>query len=349
MAREERLAAGPGEEAEVLRVGLRGDRQPARGARARAPRACAARRAGSAAGEATPAPARRACSSGPCRASAATRSRPAAGARVVAGRERVGAEALGELEHRVEPHAAVAAHARVRRQPGGVRRRATARRRRRGTRRAGRARGAAGRARARARERRAPPAREQQLRSPSFSGSDHSSSVTATARVPAQHRRDGAVDAAAHRDQQRARAPARARAARAPRRRARGAARRRRARRRGAWPARARRARPRSHRPRRAPPRAAARPLDERHRGAAGGDRACRSRARRSRRRRRARRSSASETRTRSPQAAPPAAPVWRTGGHHPAPARALEVVAQRHPASMAPGRASAVRGGSLS
>ena len=41
-------------------------------------------------------------------------------ARVVAGGERRRAEAVGELEHRVETHVAVAAHARVRRQAGGV-------------------------------------------------------------------------------------------------------------------------------------------------------------------------------------------------------------------------------------
>ena len=52
---------------------------------------------------------------------------------------------------------------------------------------------------------------EQQLRSPSFSGSDHSSSVTATASpvAGAQQRGDGAVDAPAHRHERPA-APARA-------------------------------------------------------------------------------------------------------------------------------------------
>ena len=40
--------------------------------------------------------------------------------RVVAGRQRRGAEPVGEVEHRVEPDVAVAAHARVRRQPVGV-------------------------------------------------------------------------------------------------------------------------------------------------------------------------------------------------------------------------------------
>ena len=38
----------------------------------------------------------------------------------MAGGEVGGAEPVGEREHRVEPHVAVAAHARVRRQPGGV-------------------------------------------------------------------------------------------------------------------------------------------------------------------------------------------------------------------------------------
>ena len=41
-------------------------------------------------------------------------------ARVVAGGEPRGAEGVGQLEHRVEAHLAVAAHARVRRAPGGV-------------------------------------------------------------------------------------------------------------------------------------------------------------------------------------------------------------------------------------
>ena len=50
--------------------------------------------------------------------SAAQRSSPSgAHARVVAGRERRGAQRVGELEHRVEPHVAVAADARVRRLP----------------------------------------------------------------------------------------------------------------------------------------------------------------------------------------------------------------------------------------
>ncbi len=41
-------------------------------------------------------------------------------ARVVAGRQRRGAEPVGEVEHRVQADVAVAAHARVRRQPVGV-------------------------------------------------------------------------------------------------------------------------------------------------------------------------------------------------------------------------------------
>ena len=41
-------------------------------------------------------------------------------ARVVAGGQRAGAEAVGELDHRVEPHVAVAAHARVGRDAVGV-------------------------------------------------------------------------------------------------------------------------------------------------------------------------------------------------------------------------------------
>ena len=48
-------AAGAGEEAEVLRVGLGRDRQPGLARRARAPRAWSARRAGSASARATPA------------------------------------------------------------------------------------------------------------------------------------------------------------------------------------------------------------------------------------------------------------------------------------------------------
>ena len=110
------------------------------------------------------------------------------GARVVAGGQRRAAEAVGELEHRVEPHVAVAAHARVGRLPRRV---------------AGDERvhdpGAelarAGRcvkcgmpigcASARAW---ATAVAEQQLLSASFSASAHSSSVTATVVPVCAHR-----------------------------------------------------------------------------------------------------------------------------------------------------------------
>ena len=81
---------------------------------------------------------------------------------------------------------------------------------------------------------------EQQLSSPSPSGSDHSSSVTATAsESPGAHeqRRHGAVHAPAHRHQRASGDGCRRRAARGPRTRAPGASRRRPARRRGASPA----------------------------------------------------------------------------------------------------------------
>ena len=94
----------------------------------------------------------------PSAAAARARAHRRGHARVVAGRERRRAQPVGEVEHRVEAHGAVAAHARIRRQAGRVVGRATVRPRRRGTRRAGRSRSAAGRARARARARRARPA-----------------------------------------------------------------------------------------------------------------------------------------------------------------------------------------------
>ena len=151
--------ARAGEEAEILRVGLARDRAAPASPRSRAPAACA-----------SPSGKRRRCERLgrerrehvalvlARRRVAMRSSAPVLDARVVAGRERLRAEALGELEHRVEAHVAVAAHAGVRRQPGARGRRASRRRRRRGTRRAGRSRGAPCRARARARARRARPA-----------------------------------------------------------------------------------------------------------------------------------------------------------------------------------------------
>ena len=114
---------------------------------------------------------------------------------------------------------------------------------------------------------------EQQLRSPSFSGSDHSSSVTATASRGGAHqqRRDRAVDAAAHRDERAAASGRGAAQPRAARRRcrARGPAHRRRARRRGACRRSARPAPLRSCRLRPARRRAPT-PAHEGHRRAAG-------------------------------------------------------------------------------
>jgi hypothetical protein len=117
VAREERRAARAGEEAEVLRVGLRGDGQLRLGGqRAHLRLGQLAER------EAHP---RDRLGSQPAqhvglvlgrvgrRAQEAVR----AAAGVVAGRELGGAEAAGEVEHGVEAHVAVAAHARVGRQP----------------------------------------------------------------------------------------------------------------------------------------------------------------------------------------------------------------------------------------
>ena len=107
VAGEERALALAGEEAEVLALGLarRPAGRPRR--RSRAPRAWSARRAGSAAARATRAAARRACRSGPW---PGRRRRASSGpvavvgeARVVAGRERRGAEPVGERDHRVDP------------------------------------------------------------------------------------------------------------------------------------------------------------------------------------------------------------------------------------------------------
>ncbi len=77
MAREEARLAGAGEEAQVLGVGARGDRQLGLGARSPAPRAWSARPAGTACARSTPATARRACRTGPWR----DRRRRAAGRR----------------------------------------------------------------------------------------------------------------------------------------------------------------------------------------------------------------------------------------------------------------------------
>src|ERR1019366_4628886 len=121
VAREDRLATGPGEEAQVLGIGLGGNRQP-RAARELAHGGLVqlAER------EAHPAKRRRS-ERGEHVALVLVRIRghpqqTVTGPRVVTGREAVGAEALGELEHRVQAHAAVAAHTWVWRQTGGVRR-----------------------------------------------------------------------------------------------------------------------------------------------------------------------------------------------------------------------------------
>ena len=104
--------------------------------------------------------------------------------RVVPGGEGAGAEAVGEVEHRVEPDVAVAADARVRGQALARGRRGTGRRRPRGT--------ASRRSSVRCgrpmpwatiRARRTALA-EQQLASASFSASRHSSSVTQTTSAP---------------------------------------------------------------------------------------------------------------------------------------------------------------------
>ena len=117
MAGQERRLAGAGEEAEVLRLGLVGDGQPGLARRARAPRGLVSSPSGkrsraSVAGATRGEHVRLVLGRvGGARAAARRRVTP----RVVAGGEVGRAEAVGELEHRVEPHVAVAAHARVRR------------------------------------------------------------------------------------------------------------------------------------------------------------------------------------------------------------------------------------------
>ena len=133
---------------------------------------------------------RRACRSGPCRASAARASsgpsRVALDARVVAGDERLGADALGQRQHRVEAHQAVAAHARVRRAAALVLGEEVVDDRGAEPVLAGRASGAAGPSSGRARARRAPPAASSSCASPSPSWSAQSLSVTATTSLPAR-------------------------------------------------------------------------------------------------------------------------------------------------------------------
>ena len=137
-----------------------------------------------------------------------------------------------------------------------------------------------------------------------------------------QQRGDRAVDAATHRDQRalgsggKRRAPAR-------RRRARGAARRRPARRRGAWPALRPPSSPAiSRRPAsRVQQRAPAQQADAALPAATVGAAAARVEPRVLDRARGSARSIAIETRIRSPQAAPPAAPVKASGGQWPRPA----------------------------
>ena len=120
VAGEEALAPGAGQEAEVLRVGLARDRQVV----------LARERANLGLGQLAEREAQ------PLQRRAAQRgqhvglvlgvvgggAQQAVGraARVVAGGQRGGAEAVGEVDHRVEADVAVAAHARVRRQARGV-------------------------------------------------------------------------------------------------------------------------------------------------------------------------------------------------------------------------------------
>ncbi len=117
---EEGALAGPGEEAEVLRLALVGDGQPGLARelahlrlaqlaeREAHPRHRLRRERGQHVALVLGRVGRRAQQ--PVRRDA----------RVVAGREVGRAEPVGERQHRVEPHVAVAAHARVRREAGGV-------------------------------------------------------------------------------------------------------------------------------------------------------------------------------------------------------------------------------------
>ncbi len=120
VAGEEGGTARAGEEAEILRVGLGGDRElrlrrqlahlrlGQLAEREAHPRERVGRQRGEHVGLVLPGVDR-----GAQQRRLAVRSR--LDPRVVAGRQRRGAEAVGEVEHRVEPHVAVAADARVRR------------------------------------------------------------------------------------------------------------------------------------------------------------------------------------------------------------------------------------------
>ncbi len=123
MTREERLAVGAGEEAEVLRVAAPGDREARLagelahlGLLELAEREAQAReRGGREPGEHV-ALVLGGVGCGPQQRALAV----VTDARVVTGRERARPEAGRQLDHRVEPHAAVAADAGVRREPRGV-------------------------------------------------------------------------------------------------------------------------------------------------------------------------------------------------------------------------------------
>ena len=120
VAGEERALAGAGEEAEVLRLALVGDGQPGRARdlahlrlaqaaeREAHPRQRGRRERGEHVGLILGG------------VGGGAQQAVVADARVVAGGELLRAEPVREREHRVEPHVPVAAHARVRGQPGGV-------------------------------------------------------------------------------------------------------------------------------------------------------------------------------------------------------------------------------------
>ena len=260
--------------------------------------------------------------------------------RVVTRGERVGAEALGEREHRVEAHLAVAAHARVRRAPRVVLGHEGRRPRRRGSRPRGRASGAAGpwSARARARSehrlRRAAAALAVALlvgpelqrhgddlgarraRTSSAATALSTPPLIATSTRPARRRRERRVACGAGRGERAVqRIGGEVGGVELPRREAAQLGRRRRRRRRAPPPA-------------RRGPRPATRPR-------------CRPRSRPRSRRRRTSTSAmrpsrtTSATRTRSPHGAPPALPTCAPAGTGPRPGRLAQVLLEgMHPES---------------
>ena len=255
---QERRLASAGEEAQVLRLGLGGDGQPGVGGQ------LAHLRLGEIAEREAQPRQRRGSHRGEHVRLVLGRvgSRPeepvVGDPRVVAGGERRRADAVGELEHRVEPHVPVAAHARVRRLAARVR----------GQERVDDARPEL-RAQVEREVRHAHPVRDRTGDPDRMRGAARRLGVVLRVGpqlerhgggvIADQQRRDRGVHPAAHRHERAARVAPPRRAC-APPRRARGAAHRPPGRRRGTCPATARRALRRSRARRPGPRRARARP-----------------------------------------------------------------------------------------